>query len=118
MLRKLTLLLPALTIGWPLAALADTTDVTWQQQVLVAKQGAHCADDPNCFNRYHPAIEAVARAKPGDMIVFETRDALDTDLTLDSKPEDLAALDLNLVHPMTGPVYIEGAERGDVIAVT
>jgi hypothetical protein len=27
----------------------------------------------------------------------------------DSKPEDVAAVNLNLVHPLTGPVYIEGA---------
>ncbi|PWG62926.1 acetamidase/formamidase family protein [Spiribacter halobius] len=101
-----------------LPALADTTDVTWQSRVLVEKQGEHCADDPHCFNRYHPAIEPVARAAPGDYVVFETRDALDTDLTLDSNADDLAALDLNLVHPMTGPVHIEGARQGDVLAVT
>ena len=43
-------------------ALADTTDVTWQNRVELAKEGAHCADDPNCFNRYHPAIPAAATA--------------------------------------------------------
>jgi len=100
------------------AGLADTTDVKWRDTVTVAKEGAHCVDDPNCFNRYHPAIPGVATAKPGDAIVFHTRDALDTDLTLDSNADDLAAVDLNLVHPMTGPVMIEGAERGDVLAVT
>jgi formamidase len=100
------------------AALADTSDVTWQTRVKVAKEGAHCADDPNCFNRYHPAIPPVARANPGDVIVFETRDALDSDLTLESTADDLAAVDLNLVHPMTGPVFIEGAAAGDVLAVT
>ena len=100
------------------AALADTTDVTWQSRVVIEKQGAHCVDDPACFNRYHPAIPPAARANPGDYIVFHTRDALDSDLTLDSNADDLAALDLNLVHPMTGPVFIEGAERGDVLAVT
>ena len=50
--------------------LADTTDVTWRQTVTIEKQGAHCVDDPNCFNRYHPAIPPAARAKPGDEIVF------------------------------------------------
>ena len=30
----------------------------------------------------------------------------------------MTALDLNLVHPMTGPIFIEGAERGDVLAIT
>jgi len=99
-------------------AVADTTDVAWQNKVVLAKQGAHCVDDPKCFNRYHPDIPPAAQAKPGDMIVFHTRDALDSDLTLDSNADDMAALDLNLVHPMTGPVFIEGAERGDVLAVT
>jgi len=100
------------------AALADTTDVKWQKKVVIDKQGAHCVNDPNCFNRYHPEIPPVTRANPGDMIVFHTRDALDADLALDSNADDLAAVDLNLVHPMTGPVHIEGAKRGDVLAVT
>jgi formamidase len=100
------------------AALADTTGVTWQNRVTVAKQGAHCADDPHCFNRYHPAVPSVARAAPGDVIVFQTRDALDSDLMLDSVADDVTAVDLNLVHPMTGPVFIEGAAAGDVLAVT
>ena len=97
---------------------ADTTDVKSQSYVEVKKQGAHCQDDPNCFNRYHPAIKPVARAKTGQLIRFETRDALDSNLNLQSEPKDLAAVDLNLVHPITGPVHIEGAKRGDVLAVT
>ena len=104
--------------GFAGAAQADTSDVTWQNRVMVEKSGTHCADDPHCFNRYHPAIPPVARAKPGDHIVFETRDALDSDLTVDSTADDVTALDLNLVHPLTGPVFIEGAEQGDVLAVT
>ena len=100
------------------AAFADTSDVKWQDKVIVAKKGAHCVNDPNCFNRYHPAIPAVSLAKPGQMIVFQTRDAIDSDLNLESNADDLAAVDLNLAHPMTGPVYIEGAERGDVLAIT
>ncbi len=96
---------------------ADTTDQRWQTRVVVAKTGGHCADDRNCFNRYHPDIKSAARARPGDIIVFETRDALDSDLGLDSVPADVTAVDLNLVHPMTGPVHIEGARRGDVLVV-
>ena len=99
-------------------ALADTSDVKTQSKVLVPKKGDHCVDDPNCFNRYHPAIKPVVRAKPGDLITFETRDALDSDLTIRSLPKDVLAVDLNLVHPMTGPVYVEGAKRGDILAVT
>ena len=100
------------------SAFADTTNSTWMTKVEVTKEGEHCVDDPNCFNRYHPAILPVASANPGDMIVFHTRDALDSDLTLDSVADDLAAVDLNNVHPMTGPVAIAGAKAGDVLAVT
>lgn len=96
---------------------ADTTDVKTQTIVEVVKAGEHCEDDPHCFNRYHPAIKPVARANPGDNIVVHTRDALDSNLTIDSLPKDVLAIDLNLIHPMTGPIYIEGAERGDVLAV-
>ena len=95
------------------ASLADTTDVKWQRKVVIEKTGAHCVDDTNCFNRYHGAIPPVARANPGDMNVFHTRDVLDADLRLESVADDLAAIDLNLVHPMTGPVHIEEAKRGD-----
>ncbi len=108
----------AALVGFAGAAIADTTDSRWQTRVVINKDGTHCVDDSNCFNRYHPDIPSVARANPGDMIVFHTRDALDSDLTLNSNADDLAAIDLNLVHPMTGPVHIEGAERGDVLAIT
>lgn len=86
--------------------------------VEIKRSGATAAEDPNCFNRLHWAIEPVARAAPGDYIVYETRDAFDNQFDFSSTPADVAACDLNRVHPMTGPVYIEGAEVGDALAVT
>ncbi len=65
---KLRLALSATAvIGYVGTAAADTTDSKWQNQVVLAKQGAHCIDDPKCFNRYHPDIPQIARAKPGDI---------------------------------------------------
>jgi formamidase len=86
--------------------------------LVVAKSGQHCKDDPNCFNRIHYAIKPVAHVTPGQQFVLETRDGLDSDLSFDSTAEDVAAVNLNRCHPLTGPVYIEGAKRGDAIAVT
>ena len=51
------------------------------------------------------------------MIILHTRDALDAKYTYNSVPADVAASDLGLVHPMTGPVHIRGAKRGDAIEV-
>ena len=42
---------------------------------------------------------------------------LDGQITPDSKVEDVAVVDLSVVHPLTGPVYVEGAEEGDLLVV-
>ena len=102
--------------GWA-TALADTSDVKGQAPLIVAKSGKHCKDDPHCFNRIHHAIKPVAHVKPGQHFVLETRDGLDSELDFNSTAADVAAINLNLCHPLTGPVYIEGAKRGDAIAV-
>ena len=118
MRKLLSLLCTGALAMFASVSFADTTDVKTQSIVEVKKRGEHCADDPNCMNRYHYAIEPIARARPGQLIRYETRDALDSDLNVNSQPKDVLDIDLNLVHPSTGPVYIEGAERGDVLAVT
>ena len=95
-----------ITIGswiFTMNAWADTTDVKTQTIVEVTKDGEHCEQDTHCFNRYHPAIQPVARANPGDLIVVHTRDALDSNLTIDSEPKDLLAIDLNLCLLYTSP---------------
>jgi formamidase len=86
--------------------------------VEIKRNGATAADDPACFNRLHWALEPAARAAPGDDIVFETRDAFDNQFDWSTTPAQVPACDLNRVHPMTGPVHIDGAERGDALAVT
>jgi formamidase len=68
-------------------------------------------------NRWHPDIPPLVRCDPGDQVVFETRDALDGQCTPDSTPEAVAGMDLLVVHPLTGPVYVTGAEPGDTLEV-
>jgi len=103
--------------GWG-QALADTSDVKGPAPVVVKKSGEHCKDDPNCFNRIHHAVKPVARVAPGQQLILETRDGLDSDLNFTSTAADVAAVNLDRCHPLTGPVHIEGAKRGDAIAVT
>src|SRR5829696_2042611 len=68
-------------------------------------------------NRWHEAIEPVVEVDPGDTVIYETRDAFDSQLNLGSTEEDVAGVNLNLVHPLTGPVYVKGAESGDLLEV-
>ena len=91
-----------------------------QDVVIVGGQGRTCNDDPACINRLHPDIPMVARARPGQTIVLHTRNASDFDLDPASTYVDPRADGpaVSTVHPLTGPVYIAGAEAGDVLAVT
>ena len=68
-------------------------------------------------NRWHPDIPPVVRCQPGDEVVLETRDALDGQVGPATGLDAVAAVDLGPVHPLTGPVYVEGAEPGDLLAV-
>src|SRR5215471_11636052 len=68
-------------------------------------------------NRWHPDIPPVVRCEPGDQVVLETRDALDGQVTPGGPLDEVAATSLDVVHPLTGPVYVEGAEPGDLLAV-
>lgn len=75
-------------------------------------------DEPHTgHNRWHPEIPPVLRVDLGDTVVLETRDALDGAVTPDSTGADLGRVDLNLVHPLTGPVFVNGAEPGDLLEV-
>jgi len=85
--------------------------------VRVERHGSDCMVDPNCFNRIHQDIEMRARAKPGDTIVFETRNTADIDLAAEPLMGDSHGPPGSKVHPMTGPVYIEGTRSGDVLAI-
>src|SRR5215471_20133558 len=65
-------------------------------------------------NRWHPDIPPVVRCEPGDEVVMETRDALDGQAAPGVTADAVAATNLDVVHPLTGPVYVEGAEPGDL----
>jgi acetamidase/formamidase len=76
----------------------------------------HRLDDaePHAFwDNSHPAR---IRVEPGDDVVFETLEGTGQ-ISPDSPDEALATLDPTKIHPMTGSVYVEGAEPGDTLVV-
>ena len=76
------------------------------------------AEEPETgHNRWHPDIPPVVRCEPGDEVVLETRDALDGQVRAGGSLDDVAAANLDVVHPLTGPVHVTGAEPGDLLAV-
>lgn len=63
-------------------------------------------------------IEPVLTVPSGAVIEVYTEEASDGQLTPESTVEDLDDLDFDPIHPLTGPVYVEDAEPGDVLKVT
>ncbi len=69
-------------------------------------------------NRFNQDIPAFATVREGEAVQFLCRDALDIGTAATTlKPDGVLTLDLAKVHPLTGPVAIEGAEPGDVLEV-
>jgi formamidase len=68
-------------------------------------------------NRWHPDLEPIAEIAPGEEIRLEAADGLDGQLTRESAHADAGTLDLGLGHPLSGPVYVEGAKPGDLLEI-
>jgi acetamidase/formamidase len=75
----------------------------------------HQPEGAFCYT-FGPHHAPVATVQPGETVVVYTVDALG-DLLVDEsqRPSDVLGPYLN---PQTGPLYIEGAEAGDTLAVT
>lgn len=58
------------------------------------------------------------RVAPGSTIEFQCLDSSGGQLRADSTVADVALLDFAKVNPVTGPIYVEGAEPGDALKVT
>jgi formamidase len=68
-------------------------------------------------NRWHPALPPVATVAPGDEVTFDCEDGIGGQLTRESTHADVGRLDLGVAHPITGPVFVDGAEPGTVLEV-
>jgi len=101
--------------------------MAWMDDSIVARRGEGWSREPVTHflseavqGRYHytigPYSNPVLRIAPGDRVVVETRDAFEgavkTEQDLPSK-----VLRMPFVNPQNGPILVEGAEKGDTLAV-
>jgi acetamidase/formamidase len=77
----------------------------------------HRLDATQVHHEWNNAIPARLEIAPGDTVVFDTRDASDLYYTATSTSADVASKPPFRGHPLTGPVRIHGARRGDVLVV-
>jgi len=57
------------------------------------------------------------RIEPGDQVAFECTDASGGQVRPGMTTEEFLAIDRTRIHALTGPVWIEGAEPGDVLQI-
>jgi acetamidase/formamidase len=67
---------------------------------------------------WNNANEPAFTVAPGETLELETIDSSGDQLSPRSTVADIATLDFGKVNPVTGPIYIDGAEPGDALKVT
>jgi formamidase len=68
-------------------------------------------------NRWHPDIPMIATVKVGADFVVECYDWTGGFIKNNDSAEDVRDIDLSIVHFLSGPVGVEGAEPGDLLVV-
>jgi acetamidase/formamidase len=92
-----------------------------------ASTGGTGRNVPGMATHYFPTDEVhftwdagsapVITVADGDTVVFETRDVSDNQIGPGSDTSVIAGLDWDRVYPLAGPVAVEGAEPGDILAI-
>ncbi|MFM2476447.1 acetamidase/formamidase family protein [Celerinatantimonas sp. MCCC 1A17872] len=74
--------------------------------------------DVNHHGVWDNSIEPVMTIKPGETVHFECLDSSGGQITKDSDVSVLSTLSMDLLNPVTGPVYVDGAQPGDILKVS
>jgi amidase len=96
------------------------TSIMAQKGVAKGKAGATHLLNKSVQGDYHyvygPYAKPVMHIKPGDVVIAETEDAFGGVIkTVNDLPSQ--KLNMPFVNPQCGPIAVEGARRGDVLAV-
>lgn len=68
-------------------------------------------------NRWHPDIPAAVAVNPGAVFRIECKDWTDGQIHNNDDPSDVRNINLNVVHAMSGPIWVNTAEPGDLLVV-
>ncbi len=68
-------------------------------------------------NRWHPDIPAAFAVDPGTAFRMDCKEWTDGQIQNNDDPEDIRKVTLERVHVLSGPVYVNGAEPGDLLVV-
>jgi amidase len=83
--------------------------------LATTEEGKRRVDRSNVVFQWSAQDQPAARIQPGETLAVETRWAYGDHEV--KQGDDLSALDPAKCDPLTGPIYIEGAEVGDTLVV-
>ncbi len=75
-------------------------------------------DETQTHNKFSSTIPPVLTVPSGAVIKVSTEEASDAQLHVGSTAADIPNVKFDPIHPLTGPVYVENAEQGDLLKVT
>lgn len=68
-------------------------------------------------NRWHPDIPAAVTVDPGRAFRIECKDWTDGQISNNDDPSDIEHVQLTKVHVLSGPIWVNGVEPGDILVV-
>src|SRR6201985_740410 len=74
-------------------------------------------ENDKIHNRWHPDIPMVEWVSPGDDFIIETYDWTGGFIKNNDSADDVRDIDLSIVHFLSGPIGVKGAEPGDLLVV-
>lgn len=77
----------------------------------------HHLDDSQTHAFWDNSLPPRVHIASGDTVVFETVEASARQFTPESGDDAVARLSFDPIHPLTGPVFVDGAEPGDTLEV-
>lgn len=101
--------------------------MSWLETSIMARRGVAKGEERSSHSiteetqgTYHyvygPYVKPILTVKPGAVVSVETHDAFEGKITSESdKPSEI--LNFPYLNPQNGPIFVEGAEKGDVIAI-
>lgn len=95
-----------------------TVTTTVEKDIQNLPEPDHYLTSDQTHNKFSRSIPPVLTIESGDIIEMSTEEATDGQLAIDSDTSDLINLSFDPIHPLTGPVFVNGAQPGDVLAVT
>src|SRR6266545_6350513 len=81
-------------------------------------RGKRLKDQPTTgHNRFHPDVSPILSVDEGEEVVLATRDGVDGQLGPSTSEADMANMEAGAIHPLTGPVFVKGAQPGDTLEI-